>query len=352
MNGSWIDLRSDTVTRPTESMREAMYRAEVGDDVLGEDPSVNALEGYAAELVGKEASLFVPSGTFANQLALFTHCRRGQEVILSDDAHIVQHEAGAASIIAGVQLRTILPQDSYPRWNEIDPLIRKEENIHFPETGLIELENAVSNGEVMSLENMREIVEGAGRFHVPVHLDGARIYNAALFLGAEAAKLAAYADSVMFCLSKGLCAPVGSILAGNKAFIKDACKKRKIMGGGMRQAGIIAAAGMVALKEQLPRLGEDHAKARALAEVFRKTGMFEISPDPVKINIFFVRFNNQNQGLETNLVESLKTQNILTYPPEQGWIRFVTHRDLSSEEIEQACRKIEPIVENTIKRII
>ncbi len=352
MNDSWLDLRSDTVTRPTESMRQAMYRAEVGDDVLGEDPSVNALEGYAAELVGKEASLFVPSGTFGNQLALFTHCRRGEEVILSDAAHVVQHEAGAASVIAGVQLRTILPRDSYPRWNEIDPLIRKEEDIHFPDTGLIEVENAVSDGEVMSLENMREIAEGAGRFHIPVHLDGARIFNAAHFLGAEAVKLAALADSVMFCLSKGLCAPVGSILAGNKAFIQDARKKRKIMGGGMRQAGIIAAAGIIALKEQRPRLGEDHAKALALAEVFRKTGLFEISPDPVKINIFFVRFRNQNQGLETNLVKSLKTGHILTYPPEQGWIRFVTHHDLSMEEVEQVCREIEPIVEHTIKRVI
>lgn len=352
MNGSWIDLRSDTVTRPTESMRQAMYRAEVGDDVLGEDPSVNALEGYAAELVGKEASLFVPSGTFGNQLALFTHCRRGDEVILSDDSHVVQHEVGAASIIAGVQLRTILPRDSYPRWNQIDPLIRKEEDIHFPETGLIEVENAVTNGEVMSLDNMREIAEGAGLFHIPVHLDGARIFNAALSLGVEAAKLAVYADSVMFCLSKGLCAPVGSILAGNKSFIEAARKKRKIMGGGMRQAGIIAAAGMVALKEQLSGLGEDHGKARTLAEVFRKTGLFEILPEPVKINMFFVRFKNQNKGLETNLVESLKAQNILTYPPEQGWIRFVTHQDLSLEEVEQASLKIEPIVENTIKRII
>jgi len=337
-----IDLRSDTVTRPTPRMRQAMYEAEVGDDVLQEDPTVNALEREAAERVGKEAALLVPSGTFANQLALFTHCRRGAEVILSDESHIVQHEAGAAAIIAGVQLRTFRLQNGLPRWEDIEPSVRKEENIHFPPTGLIALENALSNGEVLPLQSLEEICRGARRYRVPIHVDGARIFNAALALAVEASRLAGYADSLMFCLSKGLCAPVGSLLTGTREFIAEARKKRKIMGGGMRQAGILAAAGRVALQEMVERLGEDHQKAGQLAECFQRTGLFEVKPLPVKINMFFVRFRpGEHKGKEARLVEELAGAGLLTYPPDDGWLRFVTHHDVSFEDIQTACRKVE-----------
>jgi threonine aldolase len=337
-----IDLRSDTVTRPTPRMRQAMYEAEVGDDVLQEDPTVNALEGEAAERIGKEASLLVPSGTFANQLALFTHCRRGAEVILSDDSHIVQHEAGAAAIIAGVQLRTLRPKDGFQRWEEIEPLVRKGENIHYPPTGLVALENALSNGEVLPLPVLEEICRGTRLHHVPVHMDGARIFNAALALKVEASELAARVDSLMFCLSKGLCAPVGSLLTGTREFIAEARKKRKIMGGGMRQAGVLAAAGRIALKEMVERLAEDHEKARLLAECFLRTGLFEIRPRPVAINMFFVRFRPDGlEGKEARLLEELAVGGVLTYPPEDGWLRFVTHHDVSFDDIQIACRQVE-----------
>jgi threonine aldolase len=334
-----IDLRSDTVTLPTSRMRRAMAAAEVGDDVLQEDPTINALERLAAQLVGKEAALFVPSGTFGNQLALFTHCVRGNEVVLSEHCHIVQHEAGAASIIAGVQLRTFVPAGSWPTWEDIAPRLRHGGDIHYPDTGLIALENALSNGEVIPLADMRRIAAEASRLGIPLHLDGARIFNAACYLGVEAAEIAASVDSVMFCLSKGLCAPVGSMLAGREEFIEKARRKRKIMGGGMRQAGVLAAAGLIALQEMRERLPEDRRKAEMLAEAFRRTGLFDVLPEPVKINMLFVRFRSPGvAGQEELLVEELAKAGVKTYPPEAGWVRFVTHHDVSSAEVQQACR--------------
>jgi len=340
-----IDLRSDTVTRPTEAMRRAMYEAEVGDDVLREDPTLNALEEYAAQLLGKEGALFVPSGTFGNQLCLFTHCDRGNEVVLSDRAHIVQHEAGAAAVIAGVQLRTLQPRGGYPVWGEIEPMIRRGEDIHYPATGLVAVENALSNGEVMPLEALDTIALGCGRLGLPIHLDGARLFNAAAFLGIEAKEVASRVQSVMFCLSKGLCAPVGSLVAGGGDFIAEARRKRKIMGGGMRQAGVLAAAGLVALREMRSRLAEDREKAAVLAEAFRGTGCCEVSPEPVKINMIFVRFRAPGPvGREGALVDTLAEQGIRTYPPEEGWVRFVTHHDLSREDIAVAARAVEGAV--------
>jgi len=336
-----LDLRSDTVTRPTPAMRKAMYEAEVGDDVLQEDPTVNTLEREAAERLGKEAALFVPSGTFGNQLALFTHCPRGSEVVLAEGSHIVQHEAGAAAIIAAVQLRTLSPAGPYPSWAEIRPRLRLEENIHFPPTGLIALENALSNGEVIPLDDMKTVSAGARACGVPVHVDGARIFNAAAFLGVEAAALAAAADSVMFCLSKGLCAPVGSMLTGSREFVDRARRKRKIMGGGMRQAGVLAAAGLVALRQMTLRVAEDHATAQRLGEACLRTGLFEVRPYPVKINMLFVRFRREHAGREGRLVEELARRGVLTYAPEEGWIRFVTHHDVPAEQVETACRMLE-----------
>lgn len=345
-----IDLRSDTVTRPTMKMREAMYNAEVGDDVLGEDPTINRLDEKAAVLLGKEASLFVPSGTAGNQLALLTHCARGSEVVLSDECHIVQHEAGAAAIIAGVQLRTYKPSGGIPTWAEIAPYVREGDDIHCPKTSLIEVENALSNGDVIPLENLRKIRDEARRRSIPVHLDGARIFNAAAYLGVQAGELAACADSVMFCLSKGLSAPVGSLLAGSGDFIERARRGRKIMGGGMRQAGILAAAGLVALEEMIDRLPEDTEKAALLAEAFTRTGVLEVSPKKAKINMFFLRFvAGPYRGLEDALVARLSEAGILVYPPFDGCIRFVTHHDVSMADLKQAAGLIEPLVERFVR---
>jgi len=333
-----IDLRSDTVTKPTQQMRDAMYRAEVGDDVYGDDPTVNELEAYAAETVGKEAALFVPSGTFGNQLCLFTHCKRGTEVVVNDHSHIVQHEAGAAAVIAGVQLRTYVPKDAYPTWQDLCSHLRQGEDIHWPQTELIALENALDNGEVLPLEVMEDIYNRARSAGIPVHLDGARMFNAAHFLGVQADRIAGLTDSVMFCLSKGLGAPIGSMVAGSGRFIQAARIKRKVMGGGMRQAGVIAAGGLVALKQMRQRLPEDRSKAEQLAAVFRETGLFEIQPQPIKINMFFLRYRDgDGKGREQRLAEELIRAGVRVNPPEDGWLRIVTHYDVSPTAIDRAC---------------
>ena len=342
MSVTMIDLRSDTVTRPTEEMRKAMYEAEVGDDVYGEDPTVNKLEALAAELVGKEAALFVPSGTFGNQLALFTHCVRGSEVVLCDHSHIVRHEAGASAVIAGVQLRTIAPRGAYLVWEEIAPVIREGRDMHEPRTELVALENALGSGEVMPVDILERIAEEARKLEIPVHLDGARLFNAAYYLGVDAPCIAGAADSIMFCLSKGLCAPVGSLLAGSGELIGRARRKRKLMGGAMRQAGVLAAAGLVALTRMRQRLPEDREKAEILAELFRKDGRFIVRPETVKINMFFVRYRDSSPGgRELRLVQELAKGGVTVNPPDQGWIRFVTHHDVSPEAVEKAGRIIE-----------
>jgi threonine aldolase len=341
-----VDLRSDTATQPTEAMRKAMYEAKVGDDVLREDPTLNELESYAAELVGKEASLFVPSGTFGNQLSLFTHCQRGSEVVLSDQSHIVQHEAGAAAVIAGVQLRTLQPRGAYPVWEEIEPSLREGEDIHVPATSLVALENALSNGEVMPLEVLQRVGERCRERGVPVHLDGARLFNAAAWLGVDGREITAHVDSVMFCLSKGLCAPVGSLLAGDQEFIERARRKRKIMGGGMRQAGVLAAAGLVALRHMRDRLAEDRDKVELLAEALLETGRFEVKPWPPKINMIFARFSDPAlAGRESAFVDALAASGVVTYPPDAGWIRFVAHHDVTAEGVDLAARGVTPAVD-------
>jgi threonine aldolase len=327
----FIDLRSDTVTVPTQEMRYAMFSAEVGDDVYGDDPTVRELERYAAEVVGKEASLFVPSGTFGNQLALFTHCKRGNEVILGDDCHIVAHEVGAASVIAGVQLRTLRSNKGELNPDEVRSKIRKDD-IHFPETGLICLENAHSNGRVISLENMSAIYNIAKEHNIPVHLDGARIFNAAAYLNVDAKEITKYCDSVMFCLSKGLCAPVGSILAGSKEFIDKARKGRKLMGGGLRQAGFLAAAGLVALKKMVLRLKEDHENAILLGQELSKIPGIKVNLDDIHINMVF--FDMKDTDYDTDkLVEEFLKRNIKINPAEDGLMRFVTNYWVSKEDV-------------------
>jgi threonine aldolase len=321
-----IDIRSDTVTHPTREMREAMASAEVGDDVYGDDPTVRRLEELGAETLGKEAALFVPSGTFGNQLALFTWSPRGSEVILGDECHIIQHEAGAAAIIAGVQTRTAHAADGILPLDEIRARLRRRE-LHEPPTSLLCLENAHSLGKAVPLSAMDEAFNIAREWQVPVHLDGARIFNAAAALNVSAKEIAARADSVMFCLSKGLCAPVGSLLAGPKSFIGEARYKRKIMGGGMRQAGILAAAGIIALESMTGRIGEDHIRARKLAEGLRQIKGIKV--ETPQINMVFFR-TEKNAALAA---ECFAREGILINPPDRAGFRFVTHHGIGDREV-------------------
>jgi len=329
----YIDIRSDTVTQPTQEMREAMFKAEVGDDVYDEDPTMKKLEKYAAEVVGKEDGLFVPSGTFGNQLSIFTHCERGNEVILDDSSHIVVHEVGAASVIGGVQLRTINSDKGVMSPQDIKKRIRKgEDDLHFPSTGLICLENAHSNGRVVPLENMKEISEIAHENGIPVHLDGARVFNAATYLNVDPKEITQYCDSVMFCLSKGLCAPVGSLVAGSKDFIQKAKKKRKLMGGGLRQAGFLAAAGLIALEKMRFRLKEDHENARYLGEKLGEIPEISVNLDDIQINMVFFTINKDICFEE--ITQFFLEKGIKINPPENGEFRFVTNYWVSKKDVD------------------
>ena len=326
----WIDLRSDTVTLPGEEMRAAMANAEVGDDVYGDDPTVNRLEEIAAEVLGKESAIFVPSGTFGNQLSILTHTLRGDEVIIPASNHIIVHEAGASAVIAGVQMRTLDCDDGMPSVDRILKAIRGED-LHYPRTGLICLENAHSSGRVLPMEYMKEVYSIARERAIPVHLDGARIFNAAVSLGIDAREIASKADSVMFCLSKGLGAPIGSMLVGTKDFIARARKGRKIMGGAMRQAGIIAAAGIIAIEKMIDRLGEDHENARYLAKKLEEIKGVEIMRDRLDINMVFFKLDS---GRPKAIVEELHRQGIKINPPEGDEWRLVTNLDVSRSDLD------------------
>ncbi len=326
-----IDIRSDTGTLPTDKMRESMKMAIVGDDVCKDDPTVNLLEEKAAKITGKEAALFVPSGTFGNQVSLLTHCNRGDEVLLHDKSHIIQHEAGASAIIAGVQLRAIDSVDGLMNLDELEEKIRKVIDPHFPVTKLICLENALSNGKVLPLSYMKNIYSLAKKYNLKVHLDGARLFNAAVSLGVPVSDITKYTDSVTFCLSKGLGAPIGSIIAGTKDFIKKVLYNRKIMGGGMRQVGVIAAPGIIAMEEMATRLSDDHLNAKELATMINKLPLVNVMTDYLDINMVF--FTIKQQVDEINMINFFKEHNILIYPPEEGVFRFVTNYGVKSEDI-------------------
>jgi len=340
-----IDLRSDTVTRPTAEMREAMAEAEVGDDVFGEDPTVNSLEEEAADIVGKEAALFVPSGTMGNQLAVLTHTRKGDEVILDSDSHIAFYEVGAPAMLAGVQLR---PVPGLLEGNTAEKILGayRQPDIHFPNSRLVCLENTFNRGggTVMPPEEMKAAYETAKELNLSVHLDGARIFNAAVSLKCDVKDFTRYCDSVMFCLSKGLSAPVGSILAGDKEFIDVARKYRKALGGGMRQAGVLAAAGRVALG-MIRRLEEDHANARILAEGLARLDGLHVDLERVHTNIVLVEVIAPGLDAAT-FVEELEKCGVraVTFGPRL--VRFVTHKDVSRRDVEQAVRAAEKVLAN------
>lgn len=328
----FIDLRSDTVTMPTAEMRQAIANAEVGDDVYGDDPTINKLEMLAAEKVGKEAAIFVPSGTFGNQLALLTHCRRGQEVIIGKNNHIVVHEVGASAVIAGVQLRTLETNNGAMDPRNVEKAIRVDD-IHEPETGLICVEEAHGCGAVVPLETLKEIKQIADKHSIPVHMDGARIFNAAVALGVDAKEIAACCDSVMFCLSKGLAAPAGSMVAGSKTFIDKARKNRKLMGGGMRQVGILAAAGIIALDKMTLRLHEDHENAKYMAEKLSEIPGVEVIKERLDVDMVFFTMG-EDVIPEKVLVEKLLENNIKINGSEDGEYRFVAHIGVTKEDID------------------
>ncbi len=341
-----VDLRSDTVTRPTQAMRRAMAQAEVGDDVLGEDPTVRALEARAAELLGKEAALFVPSGTMGNQLALLTHTQRGQEVICPRPSHVQEHEVGAAAVLAAVTLVPIDTPDGQMPLDAVEEAIRTPD-IHHPTTGLILVECPHTDGEVPELEYLTELAGLARRHGLPIHMDGARIFNAALALGCSAAEIAATADSVMFCLSKGLGAPVGSMLCGPSDFVARARKYRKMLGGGMRQAGILAAAGLYALEHHLPLLARDHEKAARLAELLEDAPGMELIRLRHPTNMVWAALDPRLDPSE--VVRLLAERQVAAYPPLRDRWRLVVHLDVSEEDVAYAASTIRQTLEELLQ---
>lgn len=329
----FIDLRSDTVTHPTEKMRQLMAAAPVGDDVYGDDETVIRLEEETARILGKEAALFVPSGVFGNQLSILTHTERTNEIILGENSHIIAHEAGSVALISNVQTRTLKDDLGEMDPKEVEKAVRKGVDIHFPKTGLICIETAHSTGNVASLENLKSIFEISKSYQVPVHLDGARLFNASTYLQVDPKEIAQNADSISLCLSKGLCAPVGSIVSGTKEFIAKARKNRKILGGGMRQVGILAAAGLEAL-EMRHRLQEDYENARYFGEELHKIPGITVKLDEIKINMIF--FTVEKEGFdEADFLEYLKAQGILINGSDDDVFRFVTHYYITKERIDK-----------------
>jgi threonine aldolase len=331
-----VDLRSDTVTKPTPAMREAMAAAEVGDDVYGEDPTVNRLEQEAAEVFGKEAAIFVPSGTMGNQIAIRLHTQHGQEIICESRAHVLDWEMAMAAAFSGCVPRTVAAERGILTWDLLRQAIGPK-LYYRAQTALICVENThnMAGGTVTPLTNLREIWAGAREAALPVHLDGARIFNAAVALGVGVAELAAGFDTVMFCLSKGLGAPVGSMLTGSRAAIDRARIFRKALGGGMRQAGILAAAGLIALHEMPGRLKEDHANARLLAEAVAAQPNAEIDLDSVQTNI--VVFTLRNGGDAAAFTSALKQKGVLASAIGPHAVRFVTHYDVDRAACERAA---------------
>lgn len=333
-----IDLRSDTVTLPTEEMFEAIKNVELGDDVYGEDPTVNRLQKLGAEKVGKEDSLLVASGTQANLVSLLSLTRRGDEVILESDCHIYYYEVGGISAVAGLVPRPIRGDMGYIGPDEIEKELRGED-IHFPNTGLISLEDTHNRagGIIITPKQMREVYDFAKSYDLPVYVDGARIFNAAVALKTSVKNFPC--DAMMFCLSKGLSAPVGSMICGSREFVEKARKFRKMVGGGMRQAGILAACGIVALEKMVDRLEEDHKNGRLLAEGLSEISGIDIDPEIVQTNILY--FDVVGLDMDGNeFIEKMRKRGVLFSDREGSYVRAVTHRGIEKEDIEETIEKI------------
>lgn len=341
-----IDLRSDTITQPTRAMREAMANAAVGDDVFGEDPTVNRLEILAAEMSGKEKALFVASGTMANLICQMSHCSRGDEMILGDQSHIFYYEQGGSAAIGGIHSRT-LPnrKNGTLDLNEVESAIRGD-NIHFPRTVLLALENTHNrcNGSPLDPDYMAAASRLAKTHGLSLHVDGARIFNAAVCLQSSVKELVAGADSVSFCLSKGLSAPVGSMVCGSSDFIDRARRIRKVLGGGMRQAGILAAAGILALTQMVDRLEEDHANARLFAEGIAGLGGIMVNPDDIRTNIVFFDIDPVKVMPADRLVRELEKSGIRLIQLGSCRLRAVTHRMVERADIEKALMILKKVI--------
>ena len=330
-----IDLRSDTVTLPTKEMREAISNAELGDDVFQEDPTINNLEKLAAKKFNKEAAIFLPSGTMANLVAVLTHCNRGDEVILGDQSHTFLYEAGGISSFGGVHSRQLKNHnDGTIHLNDIKNAIRKKD-VHFPPSRLICLENTHNRCFGMPLETnyVNEVADIAKNNDMSVHVDGARIFNAAVATGSTVADLTKNVDSVSFCLSKGLSAPSGSLLCGDKNFIHRARFNRKALGGGMRQAGILAAAGVVAIDIMSEKIIEDHQNAKALADGIAKIDGIIIETEKIKTNIIYFKLDHPKINSES-LLDIMSKKNIRFFELGPNWFRLVTHSGISKENID------------------
>ena len=344
-----IDLRSDTVTKPSEEMRRAMAEAEVGDDVYAEDPTINRLEQRAAEIMGKQAALFVPSGTMGNTIAAKLHPDHGQEVICEARSHLMSYELAMLAWFSGCLTRTIFAEDGILTWSEIRKAIRPL-GPHWAPTGLIEIENThnMAGGTVYPLATIDEICDGAHEMGLRVHMDGARIFNASTYLGVPVDRITAKADTVMFCLSKGLGAPVGSMLAGTSEAIERGRLYRKRLGGAMRQAGVLAAAGLIALEKMPARLHEDHTNARYMAQ--RLSSMPGITVDPSRVQTNIVIFGVSETGLTSSEFSSrLKNRGVLMNGVSPTHIRLLTHLDASRADCDLALAAIEEVATEAVR---
>ena len=336
-----IDLRSDTVTKPTDEMRRAMAAAEVGDDVFGEDPSINELQERSAALLGKEAGLLTSSGTMSNLIATLAWSNKGDEIIMGDEAHMFWNESAGQAALAGVQTR-LVPNDVQGRINpdDVAAAIRPPGNLHFPRTSMVCLENTHNrcSGQVLTPEDTKAVCDVAHDSGVPVHLDGARIFNASVALEVPPVELTRDVDDLSFCLSKSLSCPVGSVLVGSQDFIDNAKRWRKMLGGGMRQAGVLAAAGLVALDTMIDRLAEDHQNARRLAQGLANIDGLSVDPESIQSNIVFFDVDEE-LGTAADLIAALKNQGVLVSYPGKQSIRMVTHRHITPEDIEEALSR-------------
>jgi len=335
-----IDLRSDTVTKPCRNMREAMANAEVGDDVFGEDPTVNRLQELSSQIFNTEAALYVASGTMGNEIAIKTHTQPGDEIIIEAKSHIYNFESGAPGLLSGINMHSIHGENGVITAEQIKKAIRLKEH-HYPTTRLICLENThnYAGGAVFPLDEIERIADVARNNSIKMHLDGARIFNAVVSTGIEPDKYAQYFDSITFCVSKGLGAPVGSVLMGNHEFINSARKYRKMFGGGMRQAGIIAAAGIYALEHNVKQLSEDHKNAKHLAAALQKTKTFDVNLDNVQSNIVIFRLNDTTLT-PVEAASKLADYGILVFPFGENQLRAVTHRDVSDEDIDEVSDRL------------
>ncbi|MFN5909831.1 MAG: threonine aldolase family protein [Bacteroidota bacterium] len=337
-----VDLRSDTVTKPSVQMLEAMFSAKVGDDVFGEDPTVNELQEFAADYFGKEAALFCSSGTQTNQIAINVHVRPGGEVICHEESHIYKYEGGGIARNSGASVRLLQGDRGRLRVEDIAKWINNPDDVHFPLTQLVSLEDTANRGggAIYEFEEIKKIRRFCNEYNLPLHLDGARLMNALVETGIDPKVYAAEFDSISICLSKGMAAPVGSVLLGNKAFIKQARRVRKVFGGGMRQAGIIAAGGLYALKYNVARLKEDHQRARKLEETLNGLSwVHEVVP--VQTNIVVTILKDASK--RDLIIQKLKEANILIMAFGEGMLRMVTHLDITDSDIERTCSCLEKL---------